>query len=200
MFLLALADDDPEKRAALSHARECASCQALLDDGRSMLQLFDAVEGEDAAEAGAQVNAAFEARVLAAVRASEPARAGLWTKLGLLLGALASLTMLFVDADQSQPSHLGRVHCFFYEQQFAVLAFGAGVAVGRRYLAQFGAWQSALAAMGGALLGQALLQGRCSTQGAALHLLLFHVGGVFAATLLGAAAGRLLPAKIAKRA
>ena len=54
LFVLALADDDPEKRAALSHARECKSCQALLDEGRSMLSLFDAVEREDASAAKSQ--------------------------------------------------------------------------------------------------------------------------------------------------
>jgi hypothetical protein len=139
--------------------------------------------------------------VRAAVQASAPAPAGLVSKLGLLIGALVSLAMLFFEADLSRPLRAGvGLRCFFYEQQFAFLAFAGGVAVGRRYLAQFGAWQSAFAAMGGALLGQVLLQTRCEADGAALHLLFFHVGGVLAASLLGALAGRLLPQKIAKRA
>jgi hypothetical protein len=201
LFVLALADDDPEKRAALAHARECQSCQALLDEGRSMLQLFDAATREDALAAGSRVNAAFESRVRAAVHASEPARKPRLAKFGLLIGALASLAMLFFDADFARPLQAGiGVRCFFYEQQFALLAFGAGVAVGRRYLAQFGAWQSAFAAMGGALLGQALLHTRCEADGAALHLLFFHVGGVLVASLLGGLAGSLLPKKIARHA
>jgi hypothetical protein len=199
LFVLALADDDPEKRAALSHARECEGCRELLEEGRSMLQLFDGVGSEQAEEASSYMNAAFEARVRAAVYAGE--RAPRWTQLGLLLGALASLALLIFDADLARPLQAGLgVRCLFYELQFGVLAFVAGGLVGRRYLTQYGAWQSALAAMGGALVGQALLHTRCEADGAALHLLLFHVGGVLVATLLGGVAGHLLPKIIPGRA
>ena len=191
LFVLALADDDPEKRAAMAHARECSSCQRLLDEGRAMLELFDA----DAAAAPVSIDPAFEARVRAAVFPSKnPVRARV-AKLGLLLGGLASLLMLALQANVAQPLQFEiGVHCLVFEQLAALASLAAGFVVGRRYLAEFGPWQSALSAMSGALVAQWLLQWGCEAEGAAVHLLLFHVGGVSIASMLGALAGRLTPA------
>src|SRR5262249_38326861 len=111
-------------------------------------------------------------------------------KIGLLLCGLLSVLMFWIEADSGRPlqSLLG-VRCLLYEQMFGLAALSLGIGVGRRYLALFGPWQAALAAMGGALVGQAVLQVRCEAQGAAVHLLLFHVGGVLLASLFGAGAG-----------
>lgn len=192
LFVLALADDDPDKRAAMAHARECSSCQRLLEEGRSLLELFDA----DAAASQVPIDPAFEARVRAAVFPSaSPLRARV-AKLGLLLGGLASLLMLALEADVARPLHFEiGVHCLVFEQLVALASLAAGFAVGRRYLSEFGPWQSALSAMSGALVAQWLLQWGCEAEGAAVHLLLFHAGGVLIASVLGAFAGRLAPAQ-----
>jgi len=59
LFLVALAEDDPEKRAALSHAAQCEACARLLRESTSMLRLLD----EQAAPALEPIDARLEARV-----------------------------------------------------------------------------------------------------------------------------------------
>jgi hypothetical protein len=109
----------------------------------------------------------------------------------LLCAVLAWFAWRDPDEAAGAVHHLG-VSCFFYVQAFAVAAFVLGAFYARWYSDDRVAWrpvQSALIAMGGALVGQAILMVRCDARGAALHLLGSHVLGVACATLLGALLG-----------
>lgn len=188
LFVLALADDDPERREALAHARECASCQQVLREAEVMLALFDASGADELQAAERQITPAFEARVQAAVLGSPRSRH--LSQLALIVGALLSALMVWTRA---RPEHtafaLEGARCLLYEQTFAAISLGLGLVFGRRYLS-IGPWQGASLAMIGALVGQELLQTRCHADGAVVHLILFHALGVALATVLGSVAGR----------
>jgi hypothetical protein len=191
LFVLTLADDDPEKRATLAHARECASCQVLLREAEAMLSSIDATGAEDLRQAELQITPAFEARVQRALHGSPRARR--LAQLTLAIGALLSLLMVWMRAEPARPMRaLVGVNCLLYEQMFAAGALGLGLLMGRRYLSTIGPWQAASMAMVGALVGQAILQVRCEAEGALVHLLVFHALGVVLATLLGGVAGRVV--------
>lgn len=189
LFVLALAQDDPEQREALAHARECESCRQVLREAEAMLALFDASSAEEFREAEQQITPAFEARVRGAVLGAPRSRH--LSQLALIIGALLSALMVWTRA---QPEHtayaLEGVRCVLYEQTFAAISLGLGLMFGRRYLS-IGPWQGASLAMVGALVGQELLQTRCHAEGAVVHLILFHALGVALATLLGGIAGRV---------
>ncbi|MEY4580354.1 MAG: hypothetical protein RL701_5057 [Pseudomonadota bacterium] len=195
LFVLALETDDPERREALAHAEQCAPCRELLAETRELMRLLDTEVAQAAVVA--KIDPAFEARVHAAVYANAAAQApkvwANWARIGVGIGALVSLLLAWVDLKQS-PAFDMRIgmHCFFYEQAFAVGAFALGLASAKRYRVQSvlqGAWPSAFCAMTGAVAGQGVLLWRCHAHGAGVHLLLFHVLGVAVATALAAAAG-----------
>jgi hypothetical protein len=188
LFLVALDDSDPEKRAALTHAVECASCLRLIQESQAMLQLIDREP------ALVEVNAALETRVRAAVFESpRDRRVGRLEYLAWLAGALVSGLMIWLDAKPGEPlyAELG-LRCMRFELGFALVALGAGVLWTRSSGREFGPLRASVVAMTGALTGQALLRIRCEAHDAALHLLAFHLVGVVLATMLGAVAGRLL--------
>jgi hypothetical protein len=193
LFVIALADDEPEKRAALDHARECPDCEALLEEARALLQMFEQeCAQEDHALQSAALDPGFEARVHATVyapaRAAQRSRFSQWC---LLLGALLSGLMVAFQARAGAMQVGLGTRCFFYEQAFALGSLALGMLSARKYLSTISPYQSALMAMTGALVGQAILQVRCEADGAVLHLLLFHALGVAVATALGGFAGRV---------
>jgi hypothetical protein len=200
LFLVALAEDDPEKRAALSHAAECEACARLLRESTSMLCMLD----EQAAPALEPIDARLEARVRAAVLA-QPAAAGWaaqllavvqahWEHFAWLVMGLLSGWLIWHDGKPNRPLEaLVGLHCLRYELICASAAFGVGVAATRLTGARaLGPLRSSVLAMAGALVGQVLLRTRCEAADAALHLLVFHGLGVVLATALGGLAGRLL--------
>jgi hypothetical protein len=78
--------------------------------------------------------------------------------------------------------------CLATELAAAAVPLLAAVALARRGRLA-GAGHLAAVAAAGALAGQAALEITCHAGHASAHLLAFHVGGVFAAALLGALAG-----------
>jgi hypothetical protein len=190
LFVMALDDRDPEKLDALAHAAECAACQRVLRESTAMLQLID----QSDRAAPAVIDAALEARVRAAVFTSQPDR--LWLRLqhlAWLLGALASGLLIWHDGKPDRPLYasLG-VRCALMEQGFALVSFGVAMLWTRRAASEHGPLRASVAAMTGALVGQAFLRIDCAAADAALHLLLFHGLGVVVATVLGGLAGRWL--------
>jgi len=190
MFVLALDVDDPERRAALSHAERCTQCRDLLSESGLLLGLVD----DARADFEETLDPSFEERVRSAVFPNQKPR--YWAYLCLTTGALLCAVLAWFAwrspvAGPSVARHLG-VSCFFYEQAFAGSAFVLGALYARWYMEEKPTWrplQSAAITMGGALVGQAILMVRCDAQGAALHLLASHVFGVASATLLGALVG-----------
>jgi hypothetical protein len=186
MFLLALDDADAEKRAALLHAQTCSACTQLLQESRLLLERLDAEYSLPSIDA--QLQRSIEAAI---ANAPKPLAQRLlpW---GLLIGALSSLALAFIDGKPGRALEpmLG-LRCLRFEQAFALGAFALGFAWTRMRGREFAAGPAALAAMGGALLGQSLLRVRCEAHDAALHLLVFHVLGVVLASLLGALGARL---------
>lgn len=190
MFVLALDVDDPERRAALSHAEQCTECRELLSEGGLLLGLLDDAQAEFAED----LDPAFEERVHSGVFPNQ--RPLYWAYVCLGTGALLCAVLAWFAwrgpvAGPGVTRHLG-VSCFFYEQVFAASAFVLGVLYARSYMDEKSTWrpvQSALLTMGGSLVGQAILMVRCDAQGSALHLLASHVLGVVSATLLGALVG-----------
>jgi hypothetical protein len=200
LFLTALAEDDPEKRAALSHAAQCEACARLLRESTSMLRMLD----EQAAPALEPIDARLEARVRAAVLAP-PTAAGLaaqppaaaharWEHFAWLVMGLLSGWLIWHDGKPNRPLEaMVGLHCLRYELFCAFGALGIGVVATRLSGARaLGPLRSSVLAMGGALVGQLLLRTRCEAPDAALHLLAFHGLGVLLATALGGLAGRLL--------
>jgi hypothetical protein len=188
LFLVALDDSDPDKRAALTHAADCASCLRLIRESQAMLQLIDREP------ALVEVDAALERRVRAAVFDGERARpAGRLEYVAWLAGALVSGLMIWLDAKPGQPlyAELG-LRCMRFELGFALVALAGGVLWTRSSARELGPLRASVVAMTGALAGQAVLRIRCEAHDAALHLLAFHLVGVVIATVLGAVAGRLL--------
>jgi hypothetical protein len=191
LFVVALDDRDPEKLAALAHAAECALCQRVLREGTAMLQLIDQ---SDQLAPPAAIDAALEARVRAAVFAAQPER--LWIgleHLAWLLGAVASGLLIWLDGRPDRPLYasLG-VRCALMEHGFALVSFAVAMLWTRRAASEYGPLRASVAAMTGALVGQAFLRIDCAAADAALHLLLFHGLGVVVATVLGGLAGRWL--------
>lgn len=184
LFVLALEPEDAEYREAWAHAAQCERCQRLLEEHQALLMLLD---DELQASIPSHLPAGFEARVSAAIVAS--GRMPGWATSLLMLGALVSILMAAYGAVQApvREMHVGGF-CIFYEQCFAAGAFALGAVFAKRYISFESPWQSALLSMGGALAGQSVLMMRCEANGAAEHLLLFHVLGVAAATAVGALA------------
>jgi hypothetical protein len=189
LFLVALDDDDEDKRAAFAHAESCLACATLLRESTAMLRMID----EEFSQPMAAVDPALAARVRAAVFAPAPARFH-FERLAWLLGAIASGLLILLDGRTGEPlAPLLGLHCLRFELLFGAGAFAAGIAVTRLRAARgFGPLQGSVLAMTGALVGQILLRTRCEAHDAALHLLVFHGLGIVLASVLGGLAGRLV--------
>jgi hypothetical protein len=192
LFLVALDDDDPEKRSALEHARTCASCQRLLRQSEQMLELID----HDVAQLPA-IATQLEAQIGAAVaveQARSKRRARWRTAAAWVVGAAVSALLAWNDATEHATSSqlLGGRGCLMDEQVFGLFAFAAGALWAKGAARRYGPASASVAAMSGAFIGQVWLRTHCQTPHAALHLLTFHVLGVVVAAALGAAAGQVL--------
>jgi hypothetical protein len=185
LFVLALAEDDPERVAAFEHAEHCAQCQAAIAHSRELLELID---GERDSLLTEPISAAFEARVRTAVFEPKQSR---WAVYGLWLGAALSAFLVWIDAHPGSPelSVARGMRCMMHEGLFALGAFVLGAVAAKWYTQRASPAQSALVAMTGALAGQAHLLVRCESQGAVWHLLLSHLLGVAVATAAGALVG-----------
>ena len=184
LFLVALAEDDPEKRAALAHAEGCAACNALLHEGRAMLVLLDRADEQVAVEP------ALEARILESVRSMPAVRRFGWEYLAWVFGGLFSALLILIDGRPDRPlaPEIG-LRCARFELVLAGLALCGTLAFMRFSSARLGPLRGSVVAMTGALVGQVLLRTRCEAPDAALHLLVFHGLGVVLATALGGAVG-----------
>lgn len=177
LVLAVLPEDDPERRAALAHTLSCAACARLLERGASMLSLIDAQDVE------VEVDARLKARILKSVDRLEHERHSTgWEAHALALGSLLSIVLALLE----KTGHTGLfpehgLLCMAWQMLGAGLAF-AGASVWARDWAPA---QLALAAMGGALIGQLWLRVVCPTYDARQHLFAFHVSGVMVAALLG---------------
>jgi hypothetical protein len=189
LFLVALDDDDAEKRAAFEHAATCAACTTLLRESTAMMRMID----EELPRLSTAVDPALASRVRAAVLAPAAPRFH-FERLAWVLGAIVSGLLILLDGHADEPlAPLLGLHCLRFELLFGAGAFAAGVAVTRLRAARgFGPLEGSVLAMTGALVGQILLRTRCEAHDAALHLLVFHGLGVVLATALGGVAGRLI--------
>jgi len=187
LILAALAPDDPERRAALSHAASCAACARLLEHGAAMLDSIDAQP------ATVEVDPRLKARILASVDRLEAERSGTrWEPYALAIGALLSVALASFDLHVRAGLFPVRApFCVMWQMLGATLSV-AGVGVWARSWA----WRASplrlgVVAMGGALLGQLWLRVRCPTIDAPLHVFTFHVSGVLLAALLGYGLARI---------
>jgi hypothetical protein len=189
LALIALPPDDPERKEAFAHAAECSACRALLRDSEQMLRLLD-----DECNLPA-VDPAFKARVHAAVLGSSAPVRTRWQSWALVLGALLSLLMVWLDAHTGPAQAALGLRCALYELGCAVVPFALVATSMMRGALRVEPRGLALAAMAGALVGQALLLAECPAQGAVSHTLPFHFAGVLLAALLGMGAGRVMLAR-----
>ena len=189
LFLVSLDEDDPEKRAALSHAAECEACAKLLRESEAMLRMLDAEASIE--PISMQLEARVHAAVFAPARPTWIARVEVfaWWALATLSGVL-----IWHDGQPDRPLEpMVGMHCMRFELLFAAAAFTTGVVIARlRGTRSLGALRGSVLAMSGALLGQVLLRTRCEAPDAALHLLVFNGLGVLLASALGSVAGRWL--------
>jgi hypothetical protein len=181
LALSALPPDDAERAAAVRHAAGCPACQALLDEGAAMLTLLDRELTP------APVSPLLEARVHAAVLGQKGVR---WEHIALVLGALMSLLMVWLDQRAGALAPGLGIKCTLIELAAAVVPFAAVARAAQQGRIALQPARLALAAMGGALAGQGVLLVDCAAQGALGHTLVFHFAGVILAALLGYAGGR----------
>jgi hypothetical protein len=186
LFLVALDDDDPEKRAALDHVRSCEACRRLLTESERLLGVLDREEA-----APLSLPPGLEQRVHAAVF-GKPRRLR-WEYVAWLLGGLTSLGLLLHDSHPRPELYADiGLRCLRYELGLGTAAFVAGWFSVRLRKQTPDPLRASVFAMSGALVGQMLLRTRCEAADGALHLLAFHVSGVLLAALLSAGATRLL--------
>jgi hypothetical protein len=105
----------------------------------------------------------------------------------------ASVVMSFLDGGQAAHQASIGVSCAGFEMVFALLpAVVAGLLVRRGFLAS-PTTSLAIAAGGGALVGQSVLHALCHAQPSTAHNLLFHTMPLLLALLVGGLVGRRLP-------
>ena len=81
--------------------------------------------------------------------------------------------------------------CVAVELFAAALPLGAAVFGARRWAIPLPSLRGAVVAASGALVGQAALHLTCPVREAAMHLAIFHVGGVVLAASMGALVSRI---------
>jgi hypothetical protein len=190
LLIAALAETDPEKLQARSHATACTDCERLIRDGERMVALLDR------SQPPVLVSTELADRVRRAVFASAPATEGAhkrWQPLTWLAGAALSALLIWLDGRPGGSlAGSGGVHCVLLENGYA-LASCAGAAIwARTRRQQIDPWTGSVVGMAGALLGQFLLRTQCEAAHVALHVLVFHLLGVALGTALGAVSVPLL--------
>lgn len=192
LALVALAEDDPQRRDALLHAESCPPCSVLLEQSAELLTVIDD------AEQTVPVSRALKERVERAVWGPASQRPALryvvWSLLGLL-----SLLLVLLDGHFSEPlsAELG-LRCLAYETGLGMLPLPVAGVLYKTGLVRAVSLDLVALSAGFALFGQLLLRTRCEAHGAGLHMLAFHVGGVVLAALIGIAAQSLVNAHIAR--
>jgi hypothetical protein len=186
LILVALDQDDPERRASLAHAARCPECARILSDGQAMLKLIDAQVSE------VRIDPRLKARILDAVaRAPEQHRGTRWEHIALTLGALLSVWLAWFDGHARTGLYPARgAYCVLWEMLGATLALIGVGAWAMRTSQRPDPLRLGIVAMCGALVGQLWLRWRCPTHDAGLHILVYHVSGVVLLALLGLLAGR----------
>jgi hypothetical protein len=106
----------------------------------------------------------------------------------LAVGALIATSGLLVYVAQSVPGlepGFG-IHCTLYELTAAAIPWVVAIVAARRAGIALSRWNLSAVAAGGALASQAAQHITCPVHHADAHLLVFHLGGVMLAALLGA--------------
>lgn len=181
LVLAVLDPDEPERRAALVHARSCTACRLRLERGTSMLQLTDSDPVH------VEVDPRLKARIFASIERMEAERtATRWEPRAIAIGAVVSVVLALFDL---------RVRAGLFPARAALcvmwLMLGATLSIaGVSIWARGWAWRTSplrlgVVAMGGALMGQLWLRVRCPTHDAPLHVFTFHLSGVLLAALFG---------------
>lgn len=187
LVLAVLDPDDPERRAALVHARSCTACWLLLERGTALLQLVDSDPVH------VEVDPRLKARIFASIDRLEGERSRTrWEPWALAIGALLSTVLALFDLRVRTGLFPARAPlCVMWLMLGATLSI-AGVSIWARGWA----WRTSplrlgVVAMGGALMGQLWLRVRCPTHDAPLHVFTFHLSGVLLAALLGYVLARI---------
>jgi hypothetical protein len=252
-FLAALPQDDPERRAAVEHAKCCAPCREALDDGGRLMGLLrqalpfsppltapngarlpafsptasglagPAVGGLAWAAGGLAWNDVSRRFVWTTVGAVFVAwlfqltvgggfqldRECLVVSLGILAVAIASVTVMrgrerlavvtivatsglfaFLSGTAAGLAPGIGIRCTFRELWAAAITWAIVVTIGRRRGVTFSRWNVTAIAAAGALAAHAGQHLACAVPHSDAHLLVFHFGGVLAATLLAAVSVR----------
>ncbi|HKU41676.1 MAG TPA: hypothetical protein VJR89_26145 [Polyangiales bacterium] len=180
LILAELDAGDPERRAALAHARHCPACQRFLEQSACLLDL-------DARAVGITIDPRLRARILASVDAFEAARhTRRWEPYALATGALLSVLIALFDVRARPGLFPDRAQlCLSWQLVGAAFSF-VGISVwARTWLWRTSPLRVAVVTLGGALLGQLWLRMRCPSHDAPLHAFTFHVSGALLAALLG---------------
>lgn len=181
MALMALAEGDPERRAAEAHAASCASCRAHLHEAQTLLSWVDAYAPLPS------VDAALKARVRKVVLTAEAPAPWAFSKWGLALGMLLSVLLAWLEGEPGGLSPRLGLECLLFENVVAVAPFALTAYLGVRGRIPLVPLNLAAVSMAGALVGQLVLTVRCEAHGTP-HLFAFHVLGVALAAALGYAA------------
>jgi hypothetical protein len=99
--------------------------------------------------------------------------------------ATSGLLVFFARAVPGLEPEYG-IHCTLYELTAAAIPWVVAIAAARRAGIAADRWNLSAVAAGGALASQAAQHMTCPVAHAGMHLLVFHLGGVMLAALLGA--------------
>ncbi len=113
----------------------------------------------------------------------------------LAVGALVAMSGLLVYVAQAVPGlepGFG-IHCTLYELTAAAIPWVVAMVASRRAGVVLDGWNLGAVAAGGALASQAAQHMTCPVAHADAHLLVFHLGGVVLAAMLGALGAVRMP-------
>jgi hypothetical protein len=245
-FLAALPQDDPERRAAVEHARSCAPCREAFDDGvrlmgllRQALPLSPPLTAPSSARlpAFSPTTTGLGGPAAGCLSWNDVSRRFVWTtvgavfvawlfqltvgggfqldreclvvSLGILAVAIASVTVMrgkerlavvtvvatsglfaFLSGTAAGLAPGVGIRCTFRELWAAAITWAIVVTIGRRRGVTFSRWNVTAIAAAGALAAHAGQHLACAVPHSDAHLLVFHFGGVLAATLLAAVSVR----------
>lgn len=201
--LASLAPGDRERRAAETHALTCASCAAALAEGTAVLSLVD-----EALPLGApqpEMLARARREILAELAAGSPPsqrpqrRRGRFRPSATAVAPLTAVPALAVALALLKGGAAGLqapigIKCAAIELAVAAGPLVIAFALARRRQVSRSIIAVAMAAAGGALVGQAALHVACHALPSTSHAFVFHALPVMLALALGALAGlRLQP-------
>jgi hypothetical protein len=195
--IASLPNDDPERTAAYDHASACPPCRRALHDAERLLSLLDAVprpESPSEATMRRTWNAVVaEIDELEKRVGKEPrAMPGRWV--AALAVAFSTFLVLF-DAKGGALAWAVGVECLLIELGTAAVAVGVAARIAATSPDVGRAPSYAALAAWSAVVAQVYLHFRCPIGDQALHLVLFHLGGVLLAAILGGPFG----ARVARR-